>query len=573
VTAAVAALTASHTRLLAESVGGDPLAAIGSPTTAVWHVGPFPIRAYALCIMLGIIAAVAITELRLRRRGGPPFAALDIAIWAIPFGILGARVYHVITTPQPYFGENGDPLGVFQLWNGGLGIWGSIIGGAFGAWIGAKRRGIPLAVVADCLAPGLPVAQAIGRFGNWFNNELYGKPTDLPWALRIYDIDPATGAAVKGANGQPDLVGLFHPTFAYEALWCLGAAALVFWFDRWYRVGRGRLFALYCALYVVGRAWIEALRIDPANDILGLRLNIWTCLIVFIGAVTYMIVRRGPKEILSTDQLGRVTVTYEGEEPAKAPEPVAEEPEAKVSVAKEPEKEPADEEPAKVPADEEPAKVPAKVPADEADTAVLDIAKPAVEEAEPEPAQAVADEAETAVLDVAKPAVEEAEPEPARAAADEAETAGLPAKEPADAEAPVAEEPAEIAADESDEPEAAEAEAAADGAAEEPVKGGADDEGPGAAVESAADEPVKGGADDEGPGAAAESSADEPEDEPEAPAESAADEPAKPEPGAAAESAADEPAKSGTDEDKPDASADGAADEPAESTAGKSSRD
>lgn len=156
------------------------LAAIPSSATAVWHLGPVPVRAYALCILAGIVVALLIMERRLRSRGVEAGAALDIALWAVPFGILGARVYHLITSPQDYFGADGDPLRAFAVWEGGLSIWGGIAGGALGAWIAARRLGLPLGVAADALAPGLPVGQAIGRLGNWFNNEVYGKLTTVP---------------------------------------------------------------------------------------------------------------------------------------------------------------------------------------------------------------------------------------------------------------------------------------------------------------------------------------------------------------------------------------------------------
>ena len=185
------------------------LAAIPSPTQGVWALGPLPIRAYALCIVAGIVAAVLITERRWVARGGAPGDVLDIAVWAVPFGIIGGRIYHVISSPRAYFGEGGDPMRAFAIWEGGLGIWGAIALGGVGAWIACRRRGIPLPAFADALAPGLLVAQAIGRLGNWFNNELYGGPTDLPWALRIYEWD--SGRAVARADGEPVAAGHVPP--------------------------------------------------------------------------------------------------------------------------------------------------------------------------------------------------------------------------------------------------------------------------------------------------------------------------------------------------------------------------
>jgi prolipoprotein diacylglyceryl transferase len=254
------------------------LAAIPSPHTGVWHLGPLPVRGYALCILAGIVAATLITDQRLRRRGVPPWAVLDIGIWAVPAGIIGARLYHVATDPELYFTPGRHPLDALKIWTGGLGIWGAVLGGAAGAWIGCRRTGIGLSTLADAAAPALPVAQAIGRLGNYLNQELFGAPTNLPWGLAI---DPAHRPA--GYAGFPT----FHPTFAYELLWDLGVAVLVLVVDRRRRLRHGRAFALYVMAYVVGRFWIEHLRIDTANHFLGLRLNDWTCLIVFAAAAGY----------------------------------------------------------------------------------------------------------------------------------------------------------------------------------------------------------------------------------------------------------------------------------------------
>ncbi|RKN34579.1 prolipoprotein diacylglyceryl transferase [Micromonospora musae] len=276
----------------------SPQAALPSPTTAVWQLGPLPVRAYAICIIAGILVACLVTEYRLRQRGVAPGAVLDIAVWAVPTGIIGARIYHVLTSPEKYFGAGGDPMKVFAVWEGGLGIWGAVAGGALGAWIAARQLGIPFAVVADALAPGLPLAQAIGRFGNWFNNELFGDRTTLPWGLEVHRMDPDNpGHALRDDTGQPILEpGLFHPTFAYEAIWNVGVAALVFLLDRKFRLGRGRAFALYVMGYTAGRFWIEMMRTDEANTILGVRLNVWTAGLVFLGALIYFLRVRGPRE-------------------------------------------------------------------------------------------------------------------------------------------------------------------------------------------------------------------------------------------------------------------------------------
>jgi prolipoprotein diacylglyceryl transferase len=274
------------------------LATLPSPTQGVWNLGPLPIRAYALCIVVGIIAAIQLTERRWLARGGAPGDVLDISVWAVPFGIVGGRIYHVITSPEAYFGAHGDPLKAFAIWEGGLGIWGAIALGGVGAWIACRRRGIPLPAFADAIAPGLLVAQAIGRLGNWFNNELYGGATHLPWALRIYAWDG--GKAVVGADGHPVVLGTFHPTFLYELLWNLAAAAVVIWADRRFRLGHGRAFALYAATYCLGRLWVELLRTDPANHFFGIRLNVFTAVVVGLAAVAYFISQRGrPREVIT----------------------------------------------------------------------------------------------------------------------------------------------------------------------------------------------------------------------------------------------------------------------------------
>ncbi|MGP4000534.1 prolipoprotein diacylglyceryl transferase [Streptomyces sp. 8N706] len=276
------------------------LAFIPSPSTGVIHLGPIPLRGYAFCIILGVFLAVWLGNRRWVARGGLPGTVADIAVWAVPFGLVGGRLYHVITTYEPYFGEDGNWVDAFKIWEGGLGIWGAIALGAVGAWIGCRRRGIPLPAYADAVAPGVAFAQAIGRWGNWFNQELYGKPTDLPWALKI-DANPGAGK----------IAGTYHPTFLYESLWCVGVALLVLWADRRFKLGHGRAFALYVAAYTVGRGWIEYMRIDEAHHILGVRLNVWTSVVVFLAAVAYMIVsaRRRP---------GRETVVEPAAEAARA---------------------------------------------------------------------------------------------------------------------------------------------------------------------------------------------------------------------------------------------------------------
>ena len=270
---------------------------IPSPSEGVWHLGPLPLRAYALCIIAGIVVAVWLGERRWVARGGRAGDVTEVATWMVPFGIIGGRIYHVITSPEAYFGDGGHPVHALYIWKGGLGIWGAIALGGVGAWIACRRRGIPLPAFADALAPGLLVAQAIGRLGNWFNNELYGGPTTLPWKLKIYEWDG--GRAALGADNQPIVLGYFHPTFLYELLWNLAAAAFVIWADRRFRLGHGRAFALYVLSYCVGRLWIELLRTDPAEHFFGVRLNVFTAVIVGLGALVYFIAMRGrPREVI-----------------------------------------------------------------------------------------------------------------------------------------------------------------------------------------------------------------------------------------------------------------------------------
>jgi prolipoprotein diacylglyceryl transferase len=255
---------------------------IPSPSQAVWHLGPVPIRGYALSIILGIVAAIWIGEKRWVARGGRPGEVMDVSVWAVPFGVVGGRIYHVITDNDLYFGPGGHPIEALYIWRGGLGVWGAIVFGAVGVVIGAKLRGIKLLPMMDALAPGVLVAQAIGRWGNWFNQELFGKPTDLPWALQI---DPA-----NRPPGYEDYE-TFHPAFLYECVWNLGAFFVVIWLDRRFRLGHGRVLALYVMSYTLGRAWIEMLRIDTVqmNNVLGLRLNVWTSIVLFVAATIYFV--------------------------------------------------------------------------------------------------------------------------------------------------------------------------------------------------------------------------------------------------------------------------------------------
>jgi prolipoprotein diacylglyceryl transferase len=262
---------------------------IPSPPQGEWQLGPFPVRAYALAILLGIVAAWWILDRRYTARGGPKDAALDVAFWMVPFGIVGARLYHVFSSPDAYFGPDGDPVRALYIWQGGLGIWGAVALGAVGAWIGLRRRGLRMAPFADALAPGLLVAQAIGRLGNYFNQELYGAPTTLPWGLQIDDAHRVPGYAAGT---------LFHPTFLYEMLWNLAAIGVLIWAERRFRLRHGRVFWLYVMLYTAGRVWIEYLRIDEAETVLGLRLNVWTSILIFLVAlVAFVVVGRRTRDV------------------------------------------------------------------------------------------------------------------------------------------------------------------------------------------------------------------------------------------------------------------------------------
>jgi prolipoprotein diacylglyceryl transferase len=268
------------------------LAYIPSPPQGVWHLGPVPIRAYALFIIVGIIAALLIGDRRWVARGGEPGVIYDIAIPAVIFGLIGGRLYHVITDWRTYFGDDGAGLaGALRIWDGGLGIWGAVALGGVGAWIGCRQKGIPLPAFGDAIAPGIVLAQAIGRLGNYFNQELYGRPTTLPWGLEIYERRDVNGA-LDSLNGVStgQLIEVVHPTFLYELLWNVLVFAALIWIDRRFKIGHGRLFAMYVAGYCLGRFWVELMRSDVATHIAGIRVNSFTSTFVFIGAVVYIMV-------------------------------------------------------------------------------------------------------------------------------------------------------------------------------------------------------------------------------------------------------------------------------------------
>jgi phosphatidylglycerol---prolipoprotein diacylglyceryl transferase len=269
------------------------VASIPSPESGVWHIGPVPLRAYALGIIIGALLALWIGEKRFVARGGRSGLIGDVAIWAVPFGIVGARIYHVITDPELYFGEGRDAIDALFIWEGGLGIWGAISGGALGAWIACRRNDVSFASVADALAPGLLVAQAVGRLGNYFNQELFGKPTDRPWGLEIDAIHRPPGY---------EQFATFQPTFLYELLWNLAAAALLIAIDRRVTLTGGRAFALYVMLYTAGRGWIETLRIDTVNHIGPFRLNVWTSIVLFVLATAFFVATRRRSRTVEASQ-------------------------------------------------------------------------------------------------------------------------------------------------------------------------------------------------------------------------------------------------------------------------------
>lgn len=270
------------------------LASFPSPDRGVWFLGPLPLRAYAIAIIVGIVVAVWWGGRRWQARGGGANDVGDVAVWAVPFGLLGGRIYHVITDWKTYFGDGEkSPIDAVKIWDGGLGIWGAVALGAVGAWIGCSRKGIKLGDFGDAIAPPILLAQAIGRIGNYFNQELYGRATEVPWGLEIYKRTDGVSEGVGVLDGHRvgPILAVVQPTFLYELVWNLLIVALLVWADRRYSLRNGRLFALYVAGYCMGRFFIELLRDDHASHILGLRVNTITSAVVFLGAIAYFIWR------------------------------------------------------------------------------------------------------------------------------------------------------------------------------------------------------------------------------------------------------------------------------------------
>lgn len=278
------------------------LANIPSPPQGVWYLGPIPIRAYALCIIAGIIVAMAVSLRRYSARGGNPETVWDAALVVIPAGIIGGRLYHVITDHQKYFGEGKNPWQAFNITAGGLGIIGAVTLGALAVWVMMRRKGLPMAPFADAVAPSVILAQGIGRLGNYFNQELYGAETDVPWALDIYyRVNEAGQYAPLTGRSTGEVIASVHPTFLYELIWNVAVFFVLIWADRRFRLGHGRVFWLYVAGYTLGRFFIEFMRRDEANLILGLRVNTWVSAILFITAVViFLMMRKGretPEEV------------------------------------------------------------------------------------------------------------------------------------------------------------------------------------------------------------------------------------------------------------------------------------
>lgn len=259
-----------------------------SPSRAVWHLGPVPVRAYAICIIAGILAALLVASRRYRKIGGREGLILDVAIVAVPAGLIGARAYSLATDYQRYVGDRHDWTAVLRIWDGGMGIPGAIAAGALGAWIACRRAGVAFGPVAGAAAPGLAFGQAIGRLGNWFGQSLYGRPAALPWAVEI-----APEHRVRGYEN----FATFQPAFLYESIWDVLVGLLVIYAVRRFLLTGDRAFALYAGAYAAGGFWTQALRIDPSSHLLGLRANQWVLAVVFATAAGYLCLtwnRHGP---------------------------------------------------------------------------------------------------------------------------------------------------------------------------------------------------------------------------------------------------------------------------------------
>ena len=259
-------------------------AAIPSPGSDSLDIGSLELRAYGLMIALGVLAAAWLFARRFVQRGHSPELASSVTVWAVVAGLIGSRIYHVITDWKTYQGNWGES---WQIWEGGLGIPGAVAAAAAVMWVYARQKGIPLSDIADSVAPALPLGQAIGRWGNWFNQELYGRPTDLPWAL---EIDPQH-RRMQYLDDET-----FHPTFLYECIWNLALVGALLWINKRFTLKPGRLFGLYVLGYSLGRLWIEFIRVDFASELAGVRVNIWVMLGLILGSVVYLLWDRGSED-------------------------------------------------------------------------------------------------------------------------------------------------------------------------------------------------------------------------------------------------------------------------------------
>jgi prolipoprotein diacylglyceryl transferase len=496
-----------------------------SPPQGVWHLGPLPIRAYALFIITGIVIALVIGDRRWEARGGQRGVIYDVALWAVPFGLIGGRLYHLATDWRTYWGPGGAGLGAaVRIWDGGLGIWGAVALGVVGAWISCRRHGIPLPAFADAVAPGLVLAQAIGRLGNYFNQELYGRETTQPWGLEIfYRRDPSGYIDPHSLDGVStgQLAVVVQPTFLYELIWNVLVFALLIYIDKRFKIGHGRLFATYVAAYCVGRFWVELLRDDTATHIAGIRINSFTSTFVFIGAVVYIMAapkgREDPESLRGNDDLDEEEAEPE-HEPAEelatvaaaaagagaAAPVIVEDAEKSADSGETPEVEEV------VEPDAEAADEPDAEAADEPEAEAV-TEEPKAEEPEAEEPEE-AEETEDPAAEVDETEVEDAEAEEPEVEAVETEVVEAePAEESEIDEADEADE-----ADETDEPEVAEPDAA-ETEAEEPEAEVAEVEAEAEPEEPEVEEPVA-----EQPEAVADD-ADEAEapEEPEAESESA----------------------------------------------------
>lgn len=295
---------------------------IPSPGSDSLDIGSLELRAYGLMIALGVLAAAWLFARRFTQRGHPPEMASSITVWAVVAGLIGSRIYHVITDWKTYQGNWGE---AWQIWEGGLGIPGAVAAAAAVMWVYARQKNIPLSDIADSVAPALPLGQAIGRWGNWFNQELYGRPTDLPWGL---EIDP------EHRRFQYLDDETFHPTFLYECIWNLALVGALLWVGKRFTLKPGRLFGLYVLGYSLGRLWIEFIRVDYASELAGVRVNIWVMLALILGSAAYLLYGRGgdgdeESEEEAPEDPSADEFTSESDEPA----PVVDEPDSDEPVA------------------------------------------------------------------------------------------------------------------------------------------------------------------------------------------------------------------------------------------------